>query len=114
MAMFALMTEEKATIADHEDESNCGEESIVHNDGDHRDPITESPHNNEHIIKCIGQLESQYKYIEHSYEQKGSQWGTATVFNVSNNKCFLLSVAHNIRKKVKKCKECMKYMDNSV
>eukprot|EP01084_Bolivina_argentea_P112606 200822_1 len=102
MAMFTPNTEEKAITVDYDDESNCGEESIVHDDGDHRDPIIESPHNNEDIIRCIGQLESDFQYIQHEYEQKGSQWGTATVFKTLNNKCFLLSTIHNIRKKKKK------------
>eukprot|EP01084_Bolivina_argentea_P230916 389555_1 len=46
--------------------------------------------------------------IKHEYQKKGSQWGTATVFKTLDNKCFLLSTIHNIRKKIKKCKKCMK------
>eukprot|EP01084_Bolivina_argentea_P112608 200828_1 len=114
MTAFITNTEEKKYPHDNDDELNCGQESIVHTDGDHRDPITESPHNNEDIIKCIGQLESDFQYIKHEYEQKGSMYGTATVFKTLNNKCLVLSAAHNIRKQVKKCKQCMKYMDNSV
>eukprot|EP01084_Bolivina_argentea_P112607 200824_1 len=94
--------EEKKVNVDHDDELNCGQESIVHTDGDHREPITESSNNKDEIIECIGQLESDFQYIQHEYEQKGSQWGTATVFKTLNNKCFLLSTIHNIRKKKKK------------
>eukprot|EP01084_Bolivina_argentea_P267674 454448_1 len=112
MALFAPNTEEKTIPVGDDDELNCFQEAIVHADGDKRIPIFESEYKQEDIIKCIGQLQSDFKYIENEYEQKGSTWGTATVFTVNNNKCYLLSVAHNITKQIKKCEQCMKYMDN--
>eukprot|EP01084_Bolivina_argentea_P065154 118774_1 len=116
-SLETINTNIKATIITNEmkiddDELNCVQESIVHND-DHRIAITESEYKQEDIIKCIGQLQSDFKYIQNEYEQKGSTWGTATVFKILNNKCYALSAAHNIAKQVKKCKQCMKYMDNS-
>eukprot|EP01084_Bolivina_argentea_P065151 118771_1 len=109
MALFAPNTEEKTISADC-DELNCFQEPIVHVDGDKRIPIFESEYKQEDIIKCIGQLQSDFKYIQNEYEQKGSTWGTATVFKILNNKCYLLSAAYNITKQIKKCKKCMKYM----
>eukprot|EP01084_Bolivina_argentea_P083766 151644_1 len=95
-----------------DDELDCFEEVIVHDDGDKREPITESSQNNQYIIKCIGQLQVDYKYINHKYEQTGCSFGTATVFKAQKDKCFVISTAHNIRKKIKECKQCNVYMDN--
>eukprot|EP01084_Bolivina_argentea_P268337 455737_1 len=96
---------------DNDDELDCIEESIVHLDGDKRQLITQSPHNNQDIIKCIGQLEVDYKYIKYGYETSSPSWATGTVFSTNQNKCFLLSAAHSVRKRIKECMKCMKYMD---
>eukprot|EP01084_Bolivina_argentea_P088319 159474_1 len=111
MAFVPDNTNEKKMNDEYDHELDCEEESIVHADGDHRKPIIESEHKQEDIIKCIGQLEANYKYIKFRYEQKGSAWGTATVITTKGNQCFLLTAAHNIRKKIKECTKCMKYMD---
>eukprot|EP01084_Bolivina_argentea_P242333 406567_1 len=105
----------KGNDVDYEDvdDEDCFQESIVHVDGDKRKPIIESVYNKEDIIKCIGQLETDYKYIERGYEQKGKTYGTATVFCTRKNTCFALSAAHNIKKIIKECEQCNNYMDNS-
>eukprot|EP01084_Bolivina_argentea_P114458 203758_1 len=96
-----------------EDNEYCAQESIVHGDGDHRQSITESDRKEEYIIKCIGQLETNYKYIERGYDQKPS-WGTATVFYTNNQKpqkCYVITAAHNAAKQIFECKECNKFTD---
>ncbi len=70
----------KLTILSLQTELHCLQESIVHSDGDKRRAITESAQNEEYIIRCIGQLQIDYKYVEHEYEQKHSEWGTGTVY----------------------------------
>eukprot|EP01084_Bolivina_argentea_P274031 466936_1 len=110
------MADEKKQLYDfkHEDE-DCNQESIVHGDGDHRTGIIESDHKEEYIIKCIGQLESNFKYTNHGYESKSS-WGTGTVFysnNQQTQKCYVITVAHVVQKKVFECNNCSKYTDNN-
>eukprot|EP01084_Bolivina_argentea_P108393 193720_1 len=110
MAFQPSGVDEKKSDVDSDDELNCFQESIVHSDGDKRKAIIESPHKTEPIIKCIGQLESEYKYVNKGYDPANS-WGTGTVFSVKGDVCSVLSAAHTARKKVKECSKCMKYMD---
>eukprot|EP01084_Bolivina_argentea_P247253 413694_1 len=104
--------QEKKNQNDRNDELNCFQEAIVHDDGDKRHKITESAQNDEYIIRCIGQLQADYKYIQHKYEQIGSSYGTGTVFQTKNAKCFVITAAHNIRKQIKECQNCTNYMEN--
>eukprot|EP01084_Bolivina_argentea_P316970 549512_1 len=109
------MEEEKKSIDNFDDEDECDQESIVHANGDHRHPITESDRKREYIIRCIGQLEVNFKYVDKGYDQAKSQWGTGTVFytNPENTKCYVLSCAHNVTKVVFECKICGKYSDKN-
>eukprot|EP01084_Bolivina_argentea_P065149 118768_1 len=105
------MSNEKMKIDD--DELNCIQQAIVYHKGDKRQPVMESMYNRENIIKCIGQLEANYKYTQKGYEQRLSEWSTGTVFKEHNNKCFVLTSAHNIKKQINECLKCNKYMENS-
>eukprot|EP01084_Bolivina_argentea_P274030 466933_1 len=110
------MADEKKQFVDFKDEDeDCNQESIVHGDGDHRTAIVESDHKEEYIIKCVGQLESNFRYIDHGYESKSS-WGTGTVFYTNTKQpqnCYLISAAHVVRKQVFECSNCNKYTDNN-
>eukprot|EP01084_Bolivina_argentea_P005896 11139_1 len=107
--MGQTTTTENKSDDNYDEELNCINESIVHVNGDERRPITESIYNEEDIIKCIGQLEINYRYIKQEYKQ--TEWGTGTVFKTNGQKCYVLSAAHNTCKKIKECENCMKYME---
>eukprot|EP01084_Bolivina_argentea_P247252 413693_1 len=87
----------------------CSEEAIVSNNGDQRHPITESPYKKEDIIKCIGQLKINFNYPQQKYRIQIS--GTGTVFATNDKICFVLTVAHNIIRRIKECSKCLKYME---
>eukprot|EP01084_Bolivina_argentea_P047079 86729_1 len=96
---------------DSEDEHDHQE--VVVNGSDYRKEIHRFvSHRNLQIIKCIGQIETEYNYkIEHNYKQRGV--GTGTVYSVTNNNdVFVLSCAHNIRHLIKYCTVCDTYNEH--
>eukprot|EP01084_Bolivina_argentea_P175411 303777_1 len=87
-------------------DSDCDEEAIV-TGHDSRVKITQSIDKNEHILKCIGRLTIQYRYINYDYQ---TTKGTATVFDVVNGKAFALTAAHNTKTEIIECSKCKIYM----
>eukprot|EP01084_Bolivina_argentea_P195124 334817_1 len=90
-------------------ESDDEYQEVVVNGSDFREPIYEFVSARDlPIIKCIGQLQSEYNYeIEHEY--KVNIVGTGTVYKVANNVAFVLSCAHNLRHKIYECSKCHTY-----
>eukprot|EP01084_Bolivina_argentea_P125257 221943_1 len=81
-------------------DEECDEEVIV-TGSDSREKVTNSVDKNQHIIRCIGQVKSQFRYIQHEFNIKTT--GTATVFRVIHNKAYALTAAHNVRCQIKQC-----------
>eukprot|EP01084_Bolivina_argentea_P012979 24325_1 len=88
---------------DNDSESDNDYTEVVVNSSDFRKEIYEFVKVRDlPIIKCIGQIESEYDYqIENEY--KRSAVGTGTVYKVSNDVAFIISCAHNIRLKIYEC-----------
>eukprot|EP01084_Bolivina_argentea_P196960 337615_1 len=109
--MFNLNTDEKLSDTLSDSESDCDEETIVHNT-DLRKKIIQSVDKDHYIIRCIGELIMDYKYSKHGFEL--SMCGTATVFHVlaslSTPKAYALTCAHNMRQEVIECIKCKKYL----
>eukprot|EP01084_Bolivina_argentea_P048250 88919_1 len=85
-------------------------QEVVVNDSDFRKPIHRCvPHRNLPIVKCIGQIESEFNYkIKHGYKKRAV--GTGTVYKVSKNGlAFVASCAHNTRHQIKYCTACDTY-----
>eukprot|EP01084_Bolivina_argentea_P199342 341111_1 len=95
------------------DESDDDHQEVVVNGSDYREQIYEfESHRDLSIIKCIGQIKSEYSYqIEHEYKTNGV--GTGTVYTVTGNgahaTAFVLTCAHNLRHKIYKCNSCKTY-----
>eukprot|EP01084_Bolivina_argentea_P275303 469486_1 len=105
----------KMTQQTNEFEDGCYQECIVHGDGDHRNPMYESSQKDEYIVKCIGQLEANYKHKE--FKSKNPQCGTGTVFYTNNEqpqKCYIITCAHNITMPIFACNRCGKYNKDQV
>eukprot|EP01084_Bolivina_argentea_P017451 32589_1 len=66
---------------------------------DKRLPIYETAHKNDCIIQCIGQLRISY----HQSIGGGYKIGTGTIFHVQDDKCLVLTCAHNIRTTIYHC-----------
>ncbi len=43
--------------------------------------------------------------LKNENEQSGLTCGTATVFKIEKNKCYVITAAYNIRKQIKECKK---------
>eukprot|EP01084_Bolivina_argentea_P081245 147137_1 len=82
---------------------------VVVNSSDFRKEVYEfSSHRDLKVIKCIGQIESEFNYqVENEY--KVSAVGTGTVYRVVNGVAFTVTCAHNIRLKVYNCSKCNTY-----
>eukprot|EP01084_Bolivina_argentea_P031697 58669_1 len=100
--------EKKQQVTD--DNSDDNEQECVVNETDCRKPVHDVASIRDlPIIKCIGQIETEYKYkIKHGY--KGTGYGTGTVYRVTNNGyAFILTCGHNIRNQIKYCSSCDTY-----
>ena len=86
------------------------QEVIVHK-RDLRKPIYNSRLKKSPIIKCIGQLNIVYKYVNRGPYIIQTQ-GTGTVFSVdSQNVAHVLTCAHNVCRYVYECNKCKGYME---
>eukprot|EP01084_Bolivina_argentea_P247653 414320_1 len=90
-------------------EDDCDEESIV-TGHDSRKKVIQSPDKHLHIIRCIGELAVDFRYVEKDYKPTGP--GTATVFHVTddNKKAFAITAAHCIKSSAFECTQCDVYM----
>eukprot|EP01084_Bolivina_argentea_P303710 524414_1 len=90
-------------------EDDCDQEAIV-TGSDSRKKVTQSPDKHQYIIRCIGELSVEYRYVENDYKPIGP--GTATVFHVTNDnkKAFALTAAHCVRLSALECTQCDVYM----
>eukprot|EP01084_Bolivina_argentea_P280800 480268_1 len=82
-------------IEEHEDDDI---EEVCVSGGDKRLEIYNTKHKKDIIISCIGHLRINYGNVGGGYSI-----GTGTIFHVKDNKCFLLTCAHNIRTKLYHC-----------
>eukprot|EP01084_Bolivina_argentea_P185826 320382_1 len=90
-----------------EEVSDCDQESIV-TGNDSRERITKSTDKHKYIIRCIGELSIEYRYVAKDYKPKS--FGTATVFHVHNKRAYVITAAHNTRAQVNECTDCDIYM----
>eukprot|EP01084_Bolivina_argentea_P023747 44356_1 len=89
-------------------EDDCDQEAIV-TGSDSRKKVIDSPDKHHHIIRCIGKLCVEFRYVENDYKPIGP--GTATVFHVTDdNKAFAITAAHCVRLSALECTQCNVYM----
>eukprot|EP01084_Bolivina_argentea_P202676 346251_1 len=91
--------EKKSNNDEAEDSDDEDLQEVCVTGGDKRIEIYETKHKTDAIVQCIGHLRITY----HHSISGGYAVGTGTIFHVEQNKCFILTCAHNILTKVYHC-----------
>eukprot|EP01084_Bolivina_argentea_P047078 86728_1 len=102
--------DDEKLLYEFDDDDDDNEQECVVNETDWRKPVYDiSSVKDLPIIKCIGQIETEYKYkVKHNY--RGTGYGTGTVYRVTNTGlAFIITCGHNIRNQIKYCSNCKTY-----
>eukprot|EP01084_Bolivina_argentea_P289382 496917_1 len=89
---------------------NADDEAVIHDsfiipDEDGRQPIYATQHKDDVFIQCIGRLRSNFG--DEKLTRTEHSGGSGTVIQIdSQNRCYILTVAHNICKLLRKCSNC--------
>eukprot|EP01084_Bolivina_argentea_P238441 400584_1 len=80
------------------------EECLIDPNNDRRQAIHSSPHKDFGIIQCIGSLRIIYRDVTGPPEKS---LGSGTVIQIDHeNRCYILTAAHNARGTLRECKVC--------
>eukprot|EP01084_Bolivina_argentea_P171124 296481_1 len=90
---------------DHFDD-NCVGETLIHHNTDRRKAIWDTINKSCKLIKCIGSLQMEY---DEQIEGTEESIGTGTVIKIDEqNRCYILTVAHNFYQKLRQCVKCQR------
>eukprot|EP01084_Bolivina_argentea_P109848 196246_1 len=91
---------------DHDD---CTQEALIDPNKDGRRPIWETANVKDDIIKCIGHLRIRYANKKILSNPPEHMMGTGTIIKIdAQNRCYVLTVAHNARQPLRECIICHK------
>eukprot|EP01083_Nonionella_stella_P254367 874144_1 len=99
---------EKQQYYETDDEYDCAQEAFINpNDKTRRKAIYNTSNANDDIIQCIGSLRIEYCDKNILSNPPEMSIGTGTIIKVDEqNRCYLLTVAHNVCQALKQCKNC--------
>eukprot|EP01084_Bolivina_argentea_P223312 377865_1 len=91
------------------EDDDCTQEALIDPDNDNRKPIWATANSDDDIIKCIGNLRIRYADKQLLSNPPEIMIGTGTIIKIdAQNRCYVLTVAHNARQPLRECIICHK------